>query len=280
MKIFLTMSIFFLLVSCQNQEIDSGLIEQEDFNEATLAKLFYGKIGNAECEFEYSGNLGPDNWSAICGTDWVDCSGNHQSPINIVTSAVMEDDDLEELEFDYNVSSTKIINNGHTLQFDYVPGSWVEIDGKSYELKQFHFHTSSEHTFDGASFPLEVHLVHRDPSTGLLAVIGVLFEISNKDNLFLSEFINHLPENKGGTYTSSFTYNALAFLNYEDELEDFYHYSGSLTTPPCSEIVFWYVSKKRLKISWNQLQIFKNIMHTNNRPAQLLNGRNVFTPEL
>lgn len=278
-KVTLSFAIAFMILSCQ-QESNNNREEYSGSNdEQSLANLFYGKTANSDCHFEYEGSNGPDNWSSICGNEWQDCGGHSQSPINIQTSNVVENDNLEDLEFNYSNSFTKIINNGHTIQFDYGSGSTLSVNDKTYELKQFHFHTSSEHTVNGVSYPMEVHLVHRDNTTGLLAVVGVFFELSNTDNPLLSNFMNNLPLNEGDVYNSNFCYNALGFLDYEDEIEEYYNYSGSLTTPPCSPIVSWFVVKNRIKISRAQLQKFELLMQKNNRPIQLLGGRNVFVPE-
>lgn len=278
-KVTLSFTIAFMMLSCQEESIKNNEENLTNNDEQSLANSFYGKTANSNCHFEYEGANGPDNWSGICGNDWQDCGGHSQSPINIQTRNVIENDDLDDLEFNYSNSFTKIINNGHTIQFDYSSGSTLAVNNKTYELKQFHFHTSSEHTVNGISYPMEVHLVHRDNTTGLLAVVGVFFELSNNDNPLLANFMNDLPLNEGDIYNSNFNYNALGFLDYEDEIEEYYNYSGSLTTPPCSPIVSWFVVKNRVKISRKQLLQFEALMHQNNRPVQLLNGRNIFAPE-
>jgi carbonic anhydrase len=49
-----------------------------------------------------------------------------------------------------------ITNNGHTVQANVPAGATLEIDGLTYNLLQFHFHTPSEHTLNG------LHGTHRD----------------------------------------------------------------------------------------------------------------------
>lgn len=271
------------LTSCENEKVDSQerdlLQEIEDNSEMSLGNAFYGRTSksSSDCHFEYEGHLGPENWADICGEEWKDCDGNAQSPIDIRTRNVHENDNIEELETDYNYSMMNIYNNGHTIQFNYDSGSTALLDGKRYELLQFHFHTSSEHTIDGYRYPMEMHLVHRDVNSGLLAVIGIFFKEGGRNNHFLDKFMSKLPENEGDHYTSDNQYTIGSLI--PEEIEDFYTYSGSLTTPACSEIVTWFVVKQPVYASHEQLERFEEIMHENFRPTQDLNGRVVYSSE-
>ena len=138
----------------------------------------------------------------------------------------------------YSDSKADIINNGHTVQFNYDGGSTLTFNGKEFELLQFHFHADSEHTVGGTQFPLEVHLVHSNPD-GSLAVIGIFFE-EGDENALLAAYFDNIPEHEDDHYADSGTFNVGDILPSN---MSYYHYTGSLTTPPCSEIVNWIVIK-------------------------------------
>ncbi|MDY8134560.1 carbonic anhydrase family protein [Aquimarina sp. 2201CG5-10] len=265
------LAIAVFLISCENEQIDNTDPDQNIKDQMVLDYLT-GRT-SSDCHFEYEGSSGPDNWFSLCNGAWSDCGGNVQSPINIVTNSTLEDDSINNINTNYAKSSTDIFNNGHTIQFNYNSGSYASLGNIDYNLLQFHFHTGSEHTVDGLRYPMEMHLVHQDPTTGLLAVVGIFFT-EGRENEALAQFMDHLPENEDDHYTSSEEYDIKDIL--PDEL-DFYTYNGSLTTPPCSEIVSWYVVKAPVEASHEQLERFEHIMHENFRPVQILDGRTVRT---
>ncbi|WP_299443636.1 carbonic anhydrase [uncultured Aquimarina sp.] len=276
LKTFKTLTILTLSIavtSCnidQNEQIgDQDIKRVSENDEMTLGYKFKNRSPSSDCNFEYEGFQGPEFWGDLCNGDWVDCNGNSQSPIDIVTGVVHENDNLNNINMNYTTSATEIFNNGHTIQFDYEAGSSASLNNIDYNLLQFHFHTGSEHTIDGKRYPMEMHLVHQDPVTKLLAVIGVFFK-EGKENEVLAQFMNNLPQQKGDYYKNTEEYHIVDILPNEME---FYTYNGSLTTPACSEIVTWYVLKKPVQASHNQLKRFKEIMHENYRPTQPLNGR-------
>lgn len=211
----------------------------------------------------YEDESGPEHW-AKCNEE---CDGQAQSPVDI--AATVQDNTLELLSIDYKDTPVNLINNGHTIEFEYEPGSVLFFDGVQYELLQFHFHAGSEHSVSGQLYPLEVHLVHKNEATGNLAVIGILFETSD-ENVFLQEFIHQLPDETDEHFQLDTLINVNELLPQDQR---YYTYSGSLTTPPCSEIVTWIVLKTPVEISNSQLQLITNILHNNNRPIQPLHGR-------
>jgi len=247
---FLLLSLFattFLFSSCQNDD-------EADTNFNCMA-----------FEWEYEGTSAPDHW----GNCFMDCSGQSQSPIDI-TGAVV-DGSLTALATQYEEVPIELKNNGHTVEFEYEEGSTLQLNGADYKLLQFHFHTQSEHTLDGMHYPMEVHLVHQNEATGNLAVIGILFEEGN-ENEFLANFSNDLPLSADDNYASE------SQINVEDLLPTngaYYTYGGSLTTPPCSEIVTWLVFKTPVEASIAQIQSMHDIVHDNYRPVQALNGREI-----
>ena len=217
-------------------------------------------------EFEYSGDEGPDHWKDLC-VDYVTCGGQTQSPINI--TGATEDASLTNIPQTYQLSEFHVVNKGHTLQLNMDAGSSITVNGAVYNLLQFHTHTTSEHTVNGTSYPLELHFVHKNDATGNLAVIGVFVE-EGAENPIFAEFIDHLPTVKDSTYNLATTFNASSLFPGD---KDYFTYSGSLTTPPCSEIVTWIVMEHPIEASLEQIEAFETIEHHNNRPVQALNGR-------
>jgi len=215
--------------------------------------------------FAYDGEEGPDHWA----TCFADCGGGTQSPIDI--AGAVTDMTLPGLEVHYENVPIELINNGHTVEFEYETGSKLVLNGEDYKLLQFHFHSSSEHTVGGTQYPMEAHLVHINEATGALAVIGIFFE-NGAENTFLKNFSDNLPASSGDHYSPGSLANVEELLPADG---NYYTYTGSLTTPPCSEIVTWIVMKAPVEASSEQLSNFSGVLHDNFRPVQDLNGRTV-----
>jgi len=265
-----------LIISCENKSTDNLETQQVTISnsESQLsAALSNAPTSRSDCDFEYEGDLGPENWANLCELEWIACDGQAQSPVNINTSTVIGDGDINNININYGKSTTTIFNNGHTVQFNYDKGSSTQMNNIDYNLLQFHFHTGSEHTINGERYPMEMHLVHQDPNTGLLGVMGILFE-EGEENKVLAKYINDLPELEDEYFINNETFKVEDLLPGNIE---FYTYNGSLTTPGCNEIVTWYVIKETVTASQEQLEIFSNILHKNYRPIQDLNGRTIRT---
>jgi len=229
-------------------------------------------------EFSYEGDTGPFFWGSL-NPNWTACSnGDHQSPLSL-TKRNAEHENPHGLSLHYTdlTSPVELINNGHTFEIEVksnVNGSQSHLswDGKSYSLLQFHFHQTSEHHFGTHSTPIEMHLVH-EGAEGNLLVLGVLFDRSSDTpkNPFLDQFWSHMPENEGTVEQDiSILWNSL--LDHL-QLDTYWSYSGSLTTPPCKEGVQWIVVRKKMGISFQQWDIFANRFGYNARPTQPVNAR-------
>jgi carbonic anhydrase len=149
----------------------------------------------------------------------------------------------------------------------------MTVDGKVYALVQFHFHAPSEHTVDGDHFPMEVHFVHA-AEDGALAVVGVLAEEGTENQGFAPLW----PQLMKGPGMRSIVevpaeFAQLAFLG---EATGAFHYMGSLTTPPCTEGVSWYIRRTPTQFSAEQIAAFTKMYDNNNRPVQPLNSRVVY----
>jgi carbonic anhydrase len=218
----------------------------------------------------YSGSEGPEHWGQIDTKFAICSSGKNQSPINL--AGVIESN-LSPMAINYQIGGNEILNNGHTIQINYKPGSSINVDGRTFELKQFHFHSPSENTIEGQSFPLEAHFVHSD-TTGNLAVIAVMFEEGDK-NTELEKAWRVMPENVEEKSPLPESIDANLILPHD---QDYYRFNGSLTTPPCSEGVWWLVMKSSNIVSKEQIEKFTHTMHhPNNRPIQPINARIILT---
>lgn len=213
-------------------------------------------------------------WSYTDASTWGELSpsyaecklGKHQSPIDIQTSQTHKSQ-LKAIVTAYKPAVAEIVNNGHTIQVNLSKAGGVVLQGGSYELLQFHFHTPSEELIDGKSFPLVAHLVHKN-KMGDLAVIAVLFE-EGVENQAIAPIFSAMPLIEGRmSLTSSFDATSLLPSNL-----DYYQFMGSLTTPPCNEGVSWQVLKTPVSISPSQIKRFHEAYKMNARPIQPLNGR-------
>ena len=147
--------------------------------------------------WSYEGEEGPPHWGELAD-EYIMCSrGANQSPIDLIADVHA---DLPELQFEYySQSILNEVNNGHTLQQNVKPGSFLKVPSQnlSVELKQFHFHSPSEHTVDGKHFAMELHFVHTDEK-GAILVVGVLMD-EGEENPVLSKLWSFMPQNAGET---------------------------------------------------------------------------------
>jgi len=190
-------------------------------------------------------------------------TGHHQSPIDIRNP---ETANLPALHFDYKPSPLHIIDNGHTIMINYGPGSSISVGAKQYTLKQFHFHRPSEEKINGKSFEMTLHLVHAD-AEGKLAVVAVLLQ-EGGDNSLVRELWKDTPKEKDKEELFDQVQIDVSQLVPSDR--GYYTFSGSLTTPPCSEDVTWFVLKHPMTISAAEIQQFSNLYRHDARPTQPL----------
>lgn len=221
-----------------------------------------------DCQrWDYKGSHSPDSWAGCEPT----CGGDAQSPIDISEKICEYSENLHAPEKHYHSEAVHLYNNGHTVEFPTHTDNVLTLNGDDYHLIQFHFHALSEHTIDGKHFPLEIHLVHQKSVTEL-AVVGILVE-EGGHNKALDVLSEYLPDHRDQEVLSN-----SALINISDifpEDQSYYTYGGSLTTPPCSENVTWFVMKQHIKASKEQLAHFREILHDNYRPTQPLHGRKI-----
>ena len=215
--------------------------------------------------WEYEGAMGPENW----GKEFPTCGrGKSQAPLNIKGP-------FEKVRFsvapDYKQGQLKIVNNGHTIQVNVPVGSKIRIDGRAYDLLQFHFHRPSEEHIDGKPSAMVVHFVHKSLE-GELAVLAVMLREGN-ENPGIKTLWTHAPPKEGPEVVpDGVMFNPANLLPRE---MDFFHYDGSLTTPPCTEKVKFFILKSQVNISKEQVSDFPFKM--NARPIQPPNGRPIYS---
>jgi carbonic anhydrase len=221
--------------------------------------------GESTPKWGYGGAGNPTMWGRI-NPDYAICElGQNQSPINI--DNVQQPKNSANIEFNYHPTLLSVVNNGHTIQVNYQSGSSIKIRGEKYELLQFHFHTPSEHTIKGKASALELHLVHRNKK-GELAVIGVMLE-QGKANPVIEQIWQEISQ-EANNEQSKITINAANLLPTQ---KAFLSYTGSLTTPPCSENVKWNLFVEPIELSKEQITNFQHFYQVNARPVQPINTR-------
>ncbi len=214
-----------------------------------------------EKHWDYSHN-GPAHWDEFSKTCGV---GHHQSPINIIPGKTISMNHQFDLHLSEDIHTTaKVIDNGHSIKVTPKVGGKVEFNGEMFQLLQFHFHGKSEHTVDGKRYDMVAHMVHQNPKTKQLAVVAVFFE-EGKNNPVLDNILSSI-----GQETRVDPQDLLP-----TDTAHYYHYIGSLTTPPCSENVQWYLLKKPVEASKDQIDAFRKYYVDNERPVQELYDRKI-----
>jgi len=224
-----------------------------------------GAAGGGSGGWSYHGNSGPDHWADI-SPDYAICrSGLSQSPIDFSGRIYAEKPDTV---FYYKATGGKVVNDGNAVKFIPLDGGYVDIDGKKFAMKWVTFHTPSEHHVDGAPYAMEAQILHQ-ADDGTYTMVGVFFEegYSNAAVTNIWEFISSTT----GEEVSVRKLVDLAFLLSFDR--SYYRYSGSLSTPPCTENILWTVLERPIGVTAAQVEKLRELVGENVRPIQPLNGR-------
>jgi carbonic anhydrase len=215
--------------------------------------------------WSYEGELGPANWSKI-NVDWARCGmGNRQSPIDLRDGIKVN---LEQIAFDYHLSSFNEVNNGHTIQVTVGGGNFITVGNQTYELQQFHFHRPSEEKINGKGTEMVMHLVHKS-AEGKFAIVAVLLERGQPHGLMQTVWDN-LPLEKQEVVSPSIVIDPKDAL---PEKREYFTYMGSMSEPPCTEGVLWLVFKQPRQASPAQMALFSRLYPLNARPVQSTAGR-------
>lgn len=197
-------------------------------------------------------------------TKWNFESGKMQSPVNIDTKQtknITPDSGL--IKFNDTGFIRNVKNTGLNIKAESY--GVANINGRTFELEQLHFHYPSEHTSNGKHFPMEAHFVNK-AKDGRVAVIAVFFEVGSENSNF-EEILQNIDQSDIDLVTKPY--------EMIPENHSYYHYLGSLTTPPLSENVEWYIMRDFIEISDSQLKYYTKMYSPNNRNIQPLNGREV-----
>ena len=196
-----------------------------------------------------------------------------QSPINILTSNLREASRHEiEVTSVHDDKATAVVNKGHTIELEFDPGTKVNFDGKTYDFKQAHFHTPSEHQIDGMTFPMEMHFVcqgkEQDTANPEYLVLAIFFKMG-QENKFISGFIDKIPTHEDDTVSlvsePVFIDDLVGPINPDRQ---YYYYKGSLTTPPYTETVNWLILREIVDASPDQIRTINNLEGNNARHVQ------------
>uniref|UniRef100_A0A8C3KK31 Carbonic anhydrase n=1 Tax=Calidris pygmaea TaxID=425635 RepID=A0A8C3KK31_9CHAR len=247
-----------------------------------LSLFFFQGPGHSH--WSYEGKYPADYW----GQDYLDCAGNMQSPINIDTAKTIFSPQLRPIQLSgYSLPASdrlKLKNNGHTVLLE-LPESLAITGGyaQQYRAVQLHLHwgspsgPGSEHTVNGHRFPAEIHVVHYNTKYNSfneamvhpdgLAVLGAFLEVGPRENPYYQEILEHL---------SKIQREGLLPAN----LKLYFHYNGSLTTPPCFQSVKWTVFNQTVLLSHDQVRQGNELLagkplQNNYRLAQALHRRRV-----
>ena len=238
----------------------------------SISLLLIAACDSTPTQWGYDGSIGPATWGELDSSFSTCATGRSQSPIDIVTADLVAED-MPELVCDYGTVAVNIVNNSHAIELTVPEGSMLQVGGREYQLQQFHFHGPSEHTIDGEHAAMEMHMVHKD-AEGNLAVISALID-EGAENGALASAWQHLPSAINQPLTPAGATVDIAAVLPEDR--SYLSYSGSFTTPPCTEGVAWYMFRQRIQLSPEQIAAFRGVMPPNNRPVQPTNGRIIRT---
>jgi carbonic anhydrase len=219
--------------------------------------------------WSYEGANGPDNWGNVDAASKVCSAGSQQSPVDIGSAIKAQ---LPPLKTIWAKKADTIVNNGHTIQLNFGQGSRLDAGADSYALLQVHFHRPSEHKIGGKNFPMEAHFVHRN-AAGNLAVVGVLMA-EGRANAAFTKIVATMPTREGPAVKADAAIDPNALLPAR---RAYYRYSGSLTTPPCSEVVNWLLLREPIQVAKADVVAFAKLYPMNARPVQKDNRRFVLS---
>ncbi len=215
----------------------------------------------AEADWNYET---PNKWGELDPAFKLCSIGREQSPIDLENAVPAN---IDRLVIEWEPQAFAIVNNGHTIQANAEPGGFLRIGEEKYELKQFHFHAPAEHALNGERAAMEVHFVHAQPG-GKLAVVAAFLTAGGKNTAF-SRIMKVAPAAEGEARLER-PLNPRALAQKQGPL---YRYEGSLTTPPCAEVVDWNIFAAPVRVARADIDAFRRIFPNNARPLQPINRR-------
>ena len=212
----------------------------------------------------YTGEAGPDKWGGLEPADAPCSAGGQQSPIDITGTINARQPPLK---INWSKRPDTIVNNGHTIQLGFAEGDTLGFGDRTFALKQLHFHHPSEHLVEGKGFAMEAHFVHEGADG--LAVVGVLMA-AGKPNAVFRKIAATMPSEEGAPVPADPSIDLSRLLPAQ---HTYFHYEGSLTTPPCSETVDWIVLAHPIEVDEADIARFGKLYPMNSRPVQKRDSR-------
>jgi len=225
--------------------------------------------------WDYEGKRGALEWGKLDPAYKACSQGHEQSPIDIRNARLNKA--LQPVEFHYMSGPVTLEHNGHTVIVHVDPGSYIVAGGVRYELVQFHFHHPGEEAVRGKITDMDIHLVHKS-ADGKLAVVAIRLteDRATPPNAVLATLWEHLPTKAGTSEKITEMVNPGGLLPAD---RGYWTYTGSLTAPPCTEGVRWFIFEQEMTLSRDQLHAFATLFKVNSRALQDLHGRRVEADE-
>lgn len=241
-----------------------------EHNELLPEELDDGELegGDHHIDWNYKNQNG---W----GQEYPECKGTkmRQSPINIITDKVTLEPKykLEFVDYDQQVEF-QLKNTHHSISVVPIPSvsiptiklTWLPGGMNEFELQEIHFHwgdgknKGSEHEINAQRSAAEMHMVHYRKGVNKteigsiensVVVIGVLIEPDSKEHQKLEGLVQYASQINGtdNEYICDEPQNLINLL--PEHHQSFYTYAGSLTTPPCYEVVTWIIMSEPVYMS-------------------------------
>lgn len=223
-----------------------------------------GQQASVNLPYTYDGEKGPENWASL-NPEYAACGkGKNQSPLNLTWKKPSTKQ--ARLDFSYNTSTAMVDTSTGFLNLKMTGANQLLMNGKVYALERIDFHSPSEHQLSKTSLTMEMQLVHKAVEGNKMAVVSV-FAVEGKDNPLFSEIWAQLNNPQ-----TPFQLDPARMI---PPTRTHYRYSGSLTTPPCTEGVEWVVFNTPMELSKEQITAYRAKFTPNARPVQKQGSRKV-----
>jgi carbonic anhydrase len=232
--------------------------------------LAAGAGAQSGAAWSYVGKTGPLNWGKLDPAYRACAQGHEQSPIDLRGAHLNKA--LAPLQFHYVAGAVTVENTGNLIVVHVNPGGYLVADGVRYGLEKMEFHRPSETAVRGKLTDLDVELIHRS-AEGKMAIVEVRFTMDRGDpNATMAGLWEHLPTTAGASEKVAGPVNPGGFLPGD---RGYWTYTGSLSTPPCTEGVRWFVMQQELSASREQVRQFSGLFRMSSRPLQDTHGRKI-----
>ena len=227
-------------------------------------------MAQSGANWDYAGKTGPLGWGKLDPAYQTCSKGHEQSSIDIRGAWLNKK--LQFIEFHYLVASLQLENTGSLIVAHVKPGSYIVADGVRYDLERFEFHHPSESAVGGKLTDMDVELLHKS-ADGKMAIVEVRMALDRgSPNAVLAMLWPHLPKTAGAKETVTDMVNPGGFLPAD---RGYWTYTGSLSTPPCTEGVRWFVFENEIAVSLDQIRAYSFLFRVNSRPLQDAHGRRI-----